>query len=121
MKKYLPLLIGIIVAVYVFAIAPATIASQAGKAYAEADDRLNQVYQQLVAKVSNSGNRQKLRSAQQAWIKLRDADVNFYGQYYINSKGGLFLKTKLTEDRTGYLKSMLSQPPQQDGDNTGPI
>jgi uncharacterized protein YecT (DUF1311 family) len=121
MKKYLPLLLSILVAVYVFSIAPITVASQAGKAYAEADDRLNKVYQQLVTKVTDARDRQRLRSAQQAWIKLRDADVSFYGQYYVNSKGGLFLKTKLTEDRTVYLKSMLTQPPQPDGDNTGPV
>ena len=48
MKKYLPLLIGIVVAVYLFSTAPDAVASQAGKAYAEADTQLNQVYQQFV-------------------------------------------------------------------------
>ena len=121
MKKYLPLLIAIVIAVYLFSTSSVVVASQAGKAYVEADTQLNQVYQQLVAKVRNPSDRQKFRSAQQAWIKLRDADVSFYGLYYVNSKGGLFLKTKQTEDRTVYLKSMLNQPPTLDGDNTGPV
>ena len=40
--------------------------------YQKADDELNKVYQQLVAKLSVE-QKQKLRTAQTAWIQYRDA------------------------------------------------
>lgn len=48
----------------------------AGLSYQQADKRLNQVYQQLVPKLP-SVRRQKLTSAQQAWIKFRDSNCAF--------------------------------------------
>ncbi len=96
-------------------------ASQAGKAYQEADEFLNNMYHDLTAKIKNSGDRQRLTNAEQAWIKFRDADVNFYGRFYPNSKGGLFLKTKLTEERAIYLQSILKELPQRQGNDIGPI
>lgn len=48
----------------------------AGLSYQQADKRLNQVYQQLVPKLS-AARRQKLTSAQQTWIKFRDSNCAF--------------------------------------------
>jgi uncharacterized protein YecT (DUF1311 family) len=121
MKKYLTLLAAIAVSIYLLSVSPAVMASQAGKAYIEADDRLNQVYQVLRSKINSSSDKQRLVIAEQTWIKFRDADVNFYSRYYVNSKGGLFLKTKLTEDRHAYLQSILKELPQQQGNDVGPI
>jgi uncharacterized protein YecT (DUF1311 family) len=97
------------------------VASEAGKAYLAADNQLNQVYQELISKIKSSKDKQRLVVAEQAWIKFRDADVNFYGKYYPASKNGLFLRTKLTEDRTAYLQLLLKNLTQPDGDNLGPI
>jgi uncharacterized protein YecT (DUF1311 family) len=121
MNKYLSLFMAIAIAFYLFSATPVVVASQAGKAYLEADDRLNRVYQELTTKISSAGDRQRLTTAEQAWIKFRDADVNFYGRYYVNSKGGLFLKTKLTQERGAYLESIIEALPQQQGDDIGPI
>jgi uncharacterized protein YecT (DUF1311 family) len=96
------------------------IASQAGKEYQDADGRLNQVYQTLISQIQNSTQRQKLRAAQKAWLALRDADTQFFGDYYVNSKGGLFYKTKLTKDRADYLQAIIKQAPTGDNDSFGP-
>lgn len=48
----------------------------AGLAYQQAEKKLNQVYQQLLPQLSSS-RRQKLISAQQAWIKFRDSSCAF--------------------------------------------
>lgn len=48
----------------------------AGIAYQNADRQLNQVYQQLLPKLPAS-RKQKLITAQQAWIKFRDSSCDF--------------------------------------------
>ena len=48
----------------------------AGIAYQNADRKLNQVYGQLLPKLS-AARKQKLISAQQAWIKFRDSSCEF--------------------------------------------
>jgi uncharacterized protein YecT (DUF1311 family) len=48
----------------------------AGIEYQNADKKLNQVYQQLIPKLSAS-RRQKLILAQRAWITFRDANCEF--------------------------------------------
>lgn len=48
----------------------------AGIAYRNADRRLNQLYQQLLPNLSAS-RRQQLVTAQQAWIRFRDASCTF--------------------------------------------
>jgi uncharacterized protein YecT (DUF1311 family) len=54
------------------------------RAYAAADRKLNQVYQQTIARLSGT-EKQKLINAQLAWIKFRDSNCDFevYG-----SRGG---------------------------------
>lgn len=48
----------------------------AGIAYRNADRRLNQVYQQVLPKLP-AARRQQLTTAQQAWIRFRDASCTF--------------------------------------------
>jgi uncharacterized protein YecT (DUF1311 family) len=50
-------------------------------AYQNADRKLNQVYRQLLPKLSAS-RKQKLISAQQAWIKFRDSSCEFETSAY---------------------------------------
>jgi uncharacterized protein YecT (DUF1311 family) len=95
-------------------------ASQAGKEYNMADTQLNRVYQELISKIKNPAQKKQLVAAQKSWILMRDADGKFFGDYYVNSKGGLFYKTKLTKDRADYLQAIIDRPPTEDQDNTGP-
>jgi uncharacterized protein YecT (DUF1311 family) len=96
------------------------LASQAGKEYNLAEEKLSQTYQTLIKKIRDPHQKSKLISAQTAWLNARNADAKFFGSYYQNSKGGLFYKTKLTRDRTEYLQAIIDRPPTSDGDNFGP-
>ncbi len=77
----------------------------------EADKKLNQVYQQLRAKIKDSPQEERLIEAQQQWIKFRDADCEYAkGQY----EGGSIVPTieaacitQLTEQRTQDLEDYL--------------
>jgi uncharacterized protein YecT (DUF1311 family) len=78
--------------------------------YQNADKTLNQVYQKLLPKLS-SPRRQKLITAQQAWIKFRDTNCEFERSGY---EGGTIAPTiylscleKLTKQRTQQLQSYL--------------
>ncbi|WP_310481754.1 lysozyme inhibitor LprI family protein [Chamaesiphon sp. VAR_48_metabat_403] len=120
MKKYLALFTAIALAIYLLFGSP-TSAIPPGNAYTESEEFLYNMQQELIAKISNSRDKQRLMAADRAWIKFRDAEVNFYGRYYANSQGGLALKAKLTEGRAIYFQSMLKQLPQQKGQDIGPI
>ncbi|WP_295613420.1 lysozyme inhibitor LprI family protein [Chamaesiphon sp. GL140_3_metabinner_50] len=120
MKKYLALFTAIVLAIYLLFGSPVS-AIPPGNAYTESDEFLYNVQQDLISKISNSLDKQRLMAADRAWIKFRDAEVNFYSRYYVNSKGGLALKIKLTDERALYLQSMLKQLPQQQGKDIGPI
>jgi uncharacterized protein YecT (DUF1311 family) len=95
-------------------------ASQAGKEYNLAEEKLIQTYQSLVNKIKDSNQKRQLIAAQTAWLNARNVDAKFFGAYYQNSKGGLFYKTKLTKDRTEYLQAIIDRPPTSDGDSFGP-
>lgn len=47
-----------------------------------ADDRLNEVYQDLRAAITNETQEKQLISAQQAWISFRDSDCEFSQRRY---------------------------------------
>ncbi|MDO8444621.1 MAG: lysozyme inhibitor LprI family protein [Deltaproteobacteria bacterium] len=46
-----------------------------GEAYSRWDKELNRVYTELMNKLDNNEDKKKLREAQRAWIKFRDAEV----------------------------------------------
>jgi len=78
-----------------------------------ADKKLNQVYQQLQAKIKDSPQEKRLVEAQQQWIKFRDADCEYAKSQY---EGGSIVPTiqagcitKLTEQRTKELEDYLEQ------------
>ena len=79
-------------------------------AYQNADRKLNQVYQQLLPKLS-AARKQKLITAQQAWIKFRDSSCEFERSAY---EGGSmapmiygFCLADVTEQRTKDLQRYL--------------
>jgi uncharacterized protein YecT (DUF1311 family) len=86
-------------------------ASQAGKQFNEADAELNKTYQAVLSTLTNPLGRSKFVAAQKAWIQYRDDNVAFYAEHYRQSKGGLFFKTDLTQERTKFLKDLLADPP----------
>ncbi|NCQ98201.1 MAG: lysozyme inhibitor LprI family protein [Microcystis aeruginosa L211-101] len=79
-------------------------------AYQNADRKLNQVYRQLLPKLS-AARKQKLITAQQAWIKFRDSSCEFERSAY---EGGSmapmiygFCLAAVTEQRTKDLQRYL--------------
>lgn len=82
----------------------------AGIAYRNADRRLNQVYQQLIPKLSAS-RRQQLVTAQQAWIRYRDASCNFERSEVAGGSMAPMIQAsclaRLTEQRTKDLQQYL--------------
>ncbi len=85
--------------------------------YKKADAELNQVYRQLLTKYAAHRELiKKLKLAQEAWIKFRDADVG--SLYYHNDKLGTYGSaypmceaidlTRLTLQRTKELRQMLN-------------
>ncbi|MCZ8190393.1 MAG: lysozyme inhibitor LprI family protein [Microcystis sp. LE19-338.1B] len=82
----------------------------AGIAYQNADRKLNQVYRQLLPKLS-AARKQKLITAQQAWIKFRDSSCEFERSAY--GGGSMapmiygFCLANVTEQRTKDLQRYL--------------
>ena len=79
-------------------------------AYQNADRKLNQVYRQLLPKLS-AARKQKLIAAQQAWIKFRDSSCEFERSAY---EGGSLAPmiygnclAAVTEQRTKDLRRYL--------------
>lgn len=78
-----------------------------------ADRRLNQVYQQAIAKFKGTPTETQLVDAQLAWIKFRDASCAFERDRF---KGGSIAPTiysscvgRLTQQRTKDLEDYLSE------------
>lgn len=49
---------------------------QAGNDFTRADQKLNEIYQKLMAKISSAGQA-RLRDAERAWIEFRDQECAF--------------------------------------------
>jgi uncharacterized protein YecT (DUF1311 family) len=85
----------------------------AGREYKKADDELNRVYRQLMSKLDDEGHKGALRSAQQAWIKYRDANCDF--ESYLNRGGTIEpvvrynCMSSMTESRTKDLREDFKQ------------
>ena len=89
------------------------------KKLAEADAELNKTYKQLIPKLNNKNWETKLRTAQQAWIKYRDANCAYESEY---SGGGSavtfeynFCLANMTAARTKELREMLNKIKERDG------
>jgi uncharacterized protein YecT (DUF1311 family) len=89
--------------------------------YTKAEANLNLVYKQLLAKYQSRTNFvQKLRRAQEAWVKFRDADVDsfYFERDKLRAYGSVYPMCKaieliqLTIERTKELRLILN--PQED-------
>lgn len=87
----------------------------AGKEYKKADAELNTVYKQLMATLSGKEHQAALRSAQQSWLKYRDANCEF--EAFLNRGGTIYpvvytsCLTTMTRART---KELLEQKAAQE-------
>ena len=86
---------------------------------ADADAELNKTYRQLIAKMDNKQWEAKLRAAQQAWIKFRDANCDYESEF---SGGGSastfeynFCLADMTSVRAKQLLEMLNHIKERSG------
>ena len=89
------------------------------KKLAEADANLNKTYRELIGKLGDKKWELNLRSAQQAWIKYRDANCGFVSEL---SGGGSsstfeynFCLADMTTARTKELRETLNQIKERSG------
>ena len=101
------------------ATAQAELTACADQALDKADARLNEVYQQLLKKrAADIGFTKKLRIAQEAWLKFRDAHIDLIypssSRDQVQSEGTAYPMckameiTRLTVERTRTLENMLN-------------
>ena len=90
------------------------------KKLSEADLELNKTYRQLVSKMGDKKWELKLRTAQQAWIKYRDANCDYVSEF---SGGGSavtfeynFCLADMTAARAKELREMLNKIEERDGE-----
>jgi uncharacterized protein YecT (DUF1311 family) len=90
------------------------------KKLADADAELNKAYRQLLSRLGDKKWAVKLRTAQQAWIKYRDANCDYVSEF---SGGGSavtfeynFCLADMTTARTKELQEMLNNIKERDGD-----
>lgn len=90
------------------------------KKLAGADAELNKAYRQLTSRLGDKKWAVKLRTAQQAWIKYRDANCDYVSEF---SGGGSavtfeynFCLADMTAARTKELQEMLKSIKERDGD-----
>jgi uncharacterized protein YecT (DUF1311 family) len=88
----------------------------AGKEYKKADAELNSVYKQLMSKLTDEGHKASLKTAQQAWLKYRDANCEF--EAYLNRGGTIYpvvytgCLSAMTTARTKELRELIEQQDQ---------
>lgn len=81
------------------------------KTYQKADKDLNQTYQRLLAKLTDTTHKKVLKTAQLAWLKYRDAHCEY--EAYLNRGGTVYsvyytsCLSHLTEERSQLLKASL--------------
>jgi uncharacterized protein YecT (DUF1311 family) len=89
----------------------------AGKEYKKADAELNSAYKRLMSKLTDSGHQSSLKTAQQAWIKYRDANCEF--EAYLNRGGTIYpvvytgCLSAMTMNRTKELRELIEQQEEQ--------
>ncbi len=88
------------------------------KKLSEADAELNKTYKELISKMGDKNWELKLRAAQQAWIKFRDANCDYESEF---SGGGSastfeynFCLGDMTTVRTKQLREMLNHIKERD-------
>lgn len=105
-RSLLPAVIAIIAA---FASGWVAHASQAGKAMAEADAQLNVLYKKLMAAMPGASQKDKLKTAQRAWVAWIEAEVEFEQALLMDGKAGLFARLEPTEARNKQFEDLLAR------------
>ncbi len=82
--------------------------SQAGKEYAETNKELDATYQKVLASITDPEGKRLFAEAQSSWVRFRDSNVAFHARYFPGSKGGIFVATDMTQERTKELKALLT-------------
>jgi uncharacterized protein YecT (DUF1311 family) len=84
----------------------------AGREYKKADAELNKVYQQ-VWQQEDKGGQARLRAAQLAWLKFRDAECEYEAGDYIGGTMrpmvAAFCLAAVTHERTRQLQEILKE------------
>jgi len=84
---------------------------KAGKDFAKADKKLNEIYRELMAKISSQGQA-LLKDVEKTWIQFRDQDCAFEtlgtAEGSIHPLVLLNCKTRLTEQRIKDLDAQLN-------------
>jgi len=85
----------------------------AGAEYQKADEKLNRVYKQLMASLEDREYESHLKTAQQAWLKYRDAHCDFEA---FGNRGGTIYPvvqraclTTMTRARTKKIQAQMEQ------------
>ena len=103
--------LGLALAVPLFAQSQQEMNRQAYDDFEQADQQLNQVYQQLLPLVGDEEAVKKLRESQRVWVKFRDLEAVFAGDPMRGGSAEPLLrwgcKTRLTEQRTKELQEYL--------------
>ena len=80
--------------------------------YVKVDKELNQTYQKLMANLNDNQRKERLISAQRAWIQFRDQSCSYEASEALGGTlEGLLLTnclTRVTAERTSDLKEYLS-------------
>ncbi len=85
----------------------------AGKEYKKADAELNSIYKQSMSKLTDAGHKASLKTAQQSWLKYRDANCEF--EAYLNRGGTIYpvvytgCLSAMTTARTRELRELMEQ------------
>ena len=109
MKPNLSRLVAVIGILAAFASGWVAHASQAGKAMAEADEQLNVLYKKLMTAMPSAGQKEKLKTAQRAWVAWIEAEVTFEEALLEDGKAGLFARLDSTEARNKQFGELLGR------------
>jgi hypothetical protein len=82
-------------------------AGLAVEAPVEADHKLSVVYKKLMAVITGTVQKEKLKAAQRAWLAWMVAEDACRTALDDNSKAGLFVRIELLEARAAQLESLL--------------
>ena len=81
--------------------------------FTKANEELNQVYKTLLSRLDDGGQKAKLRTAQKAWLKYRDANADFEAFLYeggsIKPQIYTYSLVTMTQNRTKELQAILTE------------
>ncbi|HEU4510019.1 MAG TPA: lysozyme inhibitor LprI family protein [Pyrinomonadaceae bacterium] len=78
------------------------------EAYSRWDKELNRVYSELLTKLKAS-DRSRLRQAQSAWVRFRDAEIKWLWSRAMYGEGGTLAPVVISDIGRGLLKERVCQ------------